>query len=458
MAFSSIGIITLTIAASIAIPQGFGGGGGGSFGSNNPAVQPPPPPAPPAAKDPDASKSGQGREGGPLQAPAADEPDNAPMKPGAGAGAGAPSASSSGAKESDTPVEPPVPAEKGWLEKLRAPDRAALDACVGWELAAPPAAVSWTGANPPAQWKGKVVVIQSFTTKGASWKSSVLKTQRALEPVKDDVILVALLTPDGADRFTPQMADAIAPITVGVDAKGEWCDKLGVYKIPVNLLIGKDGNIRYAGLTAEGLSKAAKALIDEPLSPTAGPVIRRAAAAGTDAAGAFPPCPAPDGMTDFIGKMAPTFAVDRWLSPQPSMDGKVIVVDFWATWCPPCRASIPHMNELQAQYPGDVVCIGITDETNSAVDEGMRKHRLKDSDFKYSIASDPQRRLSQAVAVRGIPAVVVVSSDGIVRWQGHPTGLSADTLGKIVAASKAAGGGATTTKSGPPARWGTSKS
>ncbi|HCD29618.1 MAG TPA: hypothetical protein DEQ73_03345, partial [Phycisphaerales bacterium] len=54
--------------------------------------------------------------------------------------------------------------------------------------------------------------------------------------------------------------------------------------------------------------------------------------------------------TNRQGEDAPEFSVAQWVSKQPDMKDKTVVIDFWATWCGPCRAAIPHMNELQQTF------------------------------------------------------------------------------------------------------------
>ena len=63
------------------------------------------------------------------------------------------------------------------------------------------------------------------------------------------------------------------------------------------------------------------------------------------------------------GQPAPALAVGGWINSNPltlaDLKGKIVVIDFWATWCGPCLASIPHNNALQKKYVGQVVFIGV---------------------------------------------------------------------------------------------------
>lgn len=141
-------------------------------------------------------------------------------------------------------------------------------------------------------------------------------------------------------------------------------------------------------------------------------------------------------QNDFRGKPAPKLEVEQWMNgTAPDTKGKVVVVDFWATWCGPCRKLIPEMNEWHKKFGKDVVFIGISDEKPEVVAEFMKK-----TPIEYASAIDQQKRMSKALGVQGIPHVMVISPDGIVRWQGFPGSqedpLTAEKLMQIVAASK----------------------
>ena len=63
-----------------------------------------------------------------------------------------------------------------------------------------------------------------------------------------------------------------------------------------------------------------------------------------------------------VGQSLPKLSV-QWLGKKPDTEGKPMIVEFWATWCPPCRESIPHLNEIYAKYKEKgLQVVGITDE------------------------------------------------------------------------------------------------
>jgi cytochrome c biogenesis protein CcmG, thiol:disulfide interchange protein DsbE len=140
---------------------------------------------------------------------------------------------------------------------------------------------------------------------------------------------------------------------------------------------------------------------------------------------------------DFRGKTAPEFAVEKWLGTDtPKMKGKILVIDFWATWCGPCRKLIPEMNEWAKKFKNDVVFIGLSDEKEEIVAKFMETTK-----FGYPVALDSQKRMSNALGVEGIPHCMVITPDNVVRWQGFPADpkdpLNEKVLQQIITASKA---------------------
>ena len=116
----------------------------------------------------------------------------------------------------------------------------------------------------------------------------------------------------------------------------------------------------------------------------------------------------------FLNQKAPELVVEKWLTSEPDCRGKFVLIDFWATWCPPCRAAIPELNGYYRKFGDKLVVIGISDETEEAV------RRLVNPRIEYSVAIDTRARMKSAVEVTGIPHVLIIDPQGIVRWEGFP--------------------------------------
>jgi thiol-disulfide isomerase/thioredoxin len=120
-----------------------------------------------------------------------------------------------------------------------------------------------------------------------------------------------------------------------------------------------------------------------------------------------------------IGTMAPAIQIDEWITPQPpsqsDLNGRVYVLEFWATWCPPCVQSIPHMIELADKYKDKAVpFIALSTDSSS---EPVKK-MVKSKGINYYVGMD--NGLSEKYSVSGIPSAFIIGRSGQVVWQGHP--------------------------------------
>jgi len=107
----------------------------------------------------------------------------------------------------------------------------------------------------------------------------------------------------------------------------------------------------------------------------------------------------------------------------------VFVLEFWATWCPPCRTSIPHLSKVQEKYKDkNVIFIGITNEDAKAVKPFVEQMGAK---MDYRVALDSAGTASanymSAYGIRGIPHAFVIGKDGKVGYHGHPMDPSFET-------------------------------
>ncbi|WP_395737387.1 TlpA disulfide reductase family protein [Prosthecobacter sp.] len=103
----------------------------------------------------------------------------------------------------------------------------------------------------------------------------------------------------------------------------------------------------------------------------------------------------------------------------PPFAGKPMIVEFWATWCPPCRSSIPHLNEVYKKFkPKGLEIIGVTNEDRPTVNAF-----LKDVPIDYHVAFDNGGKFSKPFGIKGIPHAMILDKDGKVVWEGHPMSL-----------------------------------
>lgn len=121
---------------------------------------------------------------------------------------------------------------------------------------------------------------------------------------------------------------------------------------------------------------------------------------------------------DLRGKKAPVLKVEKWFTKEPVRKDKVILVDLWATWCGPCKALIPELESFQEKFKDDLVVIGVSDEKMDVVQKYIKEQR--GNKIGYSMGIDTKGTMSKAVGVEGIPHVLIIDRDGIVRWQGFP--------------------------------------
>lgn len=140
-----------------------------------------------------------------------------------------------------------------------------------------------------------------------------------------------------------------------------------------------------------------------------------------------------------IGTALPPVMVEGWLNVPEGEGfdprGKLVVVDCWATWCGPCRADLPHMAKLVAEYrPLGVNFMGVTDESGPQVEQ-VKKVISDTPGFEWPVGYGGGAFLDK-LGITGIPTVILFGPDGKCRWSGYgSTGLT-DALDQALAASR----------------------
>jgi thiol-disulfide isomerase/thioredoxin len=116
------------------------------------------------------------------------------------------------------------------------------------------------------------------------------------------------------------------------------------------------------------------------------------------------------------GKPMPALTVSDWTNGQvkpEDMKGKVVIVDFYATWCGPCMAAVPHNNELLKKYKDKgLVIVGVC--TSKRGQEKMETN-AKEKGMEYPVARDPGEKSGKAWDVHYFPTYAIIDRKGIVR-------------------------------------------
>ena len=142
-----------------------------------------------------------------------------------------------------------------------------------------------------------------------------------------------------------------------------------------------------------------------------------------------------------VGSDAPALSIEKWIKGTPVAKlekGKVYMVEFWATWCGPCIASMPHLAELQKTYADKgftVISVTTADKRNTL--EKVEKMVADKADtMTYTVAWDKQTETKDAfftaAGQNGIPCCFLVDADGKIAYIGHPMGID-KTLESVIA-------------------------
>ena len=141
------------------------------------------------------------------------------------------------------------------------------------------------------------------------------------------------------------------------------------------------------------------------------------------------------GLAKTTGKPAKPLTIAKWVKAGPVnlSDGKgknVYLIEFFATWCPPCRESIPHLTALQKKYKDQgLVVVGVSDEAPEDVKAFVK---AQGDQMDYAVAVDRDDKTTKdymiAYGLNTIPTAFLIDRNGAIAWYGYPLDEGMETV------------------------------
>jgi len=134
----------------------------------------------------------------------------------------------------------------------------------------------------------------------------------------------------------------------------------------------------------------------------------------------------------FLWAKAPKIIAEKWIGKAPDLTkNKIIILEFWNTWCPPCRRSLPKLTEFQEKFKDDIIVIALTSDSEAEILGLEKKYGVKLPNCY--IASSPKKETLTEFGIRGVPhAVVIEPENGCVIWEGFPQQKGYELTDKIL--------------------------
>jgi thiol-disulfide isomerase/thioredoxin len=134
---------------------------------------------------------------------------------------------------------------------------------------------------------------------------------------------------------------------------------------------------------------------------------------------------------ELIGQTAPDFAITTWIKGEATtlaaQRGRVVLLEFWATWCKPCREMFPKLNELQNQQSlGGLEIIAVTrhymafggPEESKTGELTLMRAMVEEFGVNFRVGVAEDERLQSIYGANGLPTVVLLDRQGVVRYAG----------------------------------------
>ncbi len=127
-----------------------------------------------------------------------------------------------------------------------------------------------------------------------------------------------------------------------------------------------------------------------------------------------------------VGAPAPDFKAETLSGDTVhlrSLRGKPVVLNFWATWCPPCRAEMPMLQEYYTRHAGEYAMVAVNDAEPAPQVQAF----IEQQGFTFTVALDPQQAIVGKYRIQGFPTTFFIDADGVIRYM-HVGMLDEGTL------------------------------
>jgi peroxiredoxin len=118
------------------------------------------------------------------------------------------------------------------------------------------------------------------------------------------------------------------------------------------------------------------------------------------------------------GQLAPDFELTDVSGQRRKLSelrGQTVVVNFWATWCPPCRAEMPELQAFYMRYKDQGVTMLAVNAANTETSEGYVAAWLKERGLSFPVVYDSAGEVTKAYRVSAYPSTIIVGPDGLIR-------------------------------------------